>query len=316
MSSSHHCLLEVMEQQEILITKSGVKGTINARTSILAAANPSGGYYDKSKTIMENLKIPIPLLSRFDLVYVLLDRPNHELDSLIVAHKRQMERERGLSTSFFSNTPANQGNFPFVEYEKGHLYDFLKLRPKESLDLVPAVLIQNYIGYARENCHPHLSDGALHVLKSFYMEMLKSKNSLNSTPITTRNLEAIIRLTLARARVDLVEEATVEHAEQVLEIIKSSMIDVFSDSADTFVQLNRSVTGAVGNLSKSTQVKKFAQILMKHCKTVGRYSFVRNEMKEIAQNNGFDDWFGLVETLNHQGMILKVGTDIYKVVQN
>lgn len=76
MSSNQQALLEVMEQQTVSIAKAGVVCTLAARTSILAAANPAGGHYDRSKTISENLKISTALLSRFDLVFIILDRPN------------------------------------------------------------------------------------------------------------------------------------------------------------------------------------------------------------------------------------------------
>lgn len=76
MSSNQQSLLEVMEQQTVSVAKAGVLCTLPARTCILAAANPSGGHYDKSKTVAENLKISPALLSRFDLVFILLDRPD------------------------------------------------------------------------------------------------------------------------------------------------------------------------------------------------------------------------------------------------
>jgi len=69
-------LLESMEQQSITVAKSGVICSLPARISILAAANPIGGQYDKSKTVNENLHISQPILSRFDLIFLLLDKPN------------------------------------------------------------------------------------------------------------------------------------------------------------------------------------------------------------------------------------------------
>lgn len=69
-------LLESMEQQSVTVAKSGIISSFPARTSILAAANPIGGQYDKSKTITENLNINQPILSRFDLIFLLLDKPD------------------------------------------------------------------------------------------------------------------------------------------------------------------------------------------------------------------------------------------------
>ena len=76
MPTQHQALLEAMEQQSVSVAKSGVVCSLPARTSILAAANPIGGRYDRSKTVIENLNMSEPMLSRFDLVFLLLDQPN------------------------------------------------------------------------------------------------------------------------------------------------------------------------------------------------------------------------------------------------
>lgn len=80
----HHCLLEAMEQQQVSIAKAGVVATLSARCSVIAAANPVGGHYDSRKTISENLKMSTALLSRFDLVFILLDKPETEHDRMWV----------------------------------------------------------------------------------------------------------------------------------------------------------------------------------------------------------------------------------------
>lgn len=90
MSGNHQILLEAMEQQVVSVAKAGVICSLPARTCILAAANPSGGHYDKSKTVSENLKMKPALLSRFDLVFIQLDRPNAHLDNLLAAHVQRL----------------------------------------------------------------------------------------------------------------------------------------------------------------------------------------------------------------------------------
>ncbi|CAM9551724.1 unnamed protein product, partial [Hapterophycus canaliculatus] len=86
MGCDPHALLEAMEQQRISIAKAGVVASLSARCSVLAAANPIGGHYNRGKTIAENLKMSAALLSRFDLVFILLDRPDEEHDKKLSEH--------------------------------------------------------------------------------------------------------------------------------------------------------------------------------------------------------------------------------------
>ena len=75
-----------MEQQEVTTAKAGVCASLPARTAVLAAANPAGGHYTKAKTIAENLKLSTAMLSRFDLIFLLLDRPDEALDERLSEH--------------------------------------------------------------------------------------------------------------------------------------------------------------------------------------------------------------------------------------
>ena len=84
--TEHQALLEAMEQQSISIAKAGLVCTLPARCSVIAAANPVGGHYNKAKSVSENLRMNSALLSRFDLVFILLDKPDQEMDLFISEH--------------------------------------------------------------------------------------------------------------------------------------------------------------------------------------------------------------------------------------
>lgn len=86
MGSEHNSLLEAMEQQSVSVAKAGIVCNLAARCTVLAAANPVGGHYDRSKTVAENLRIAQPLLSRFDIIFILMDNPDQERDHLISEH--------------------------------------------------------------------------------------------------------------------------------------------------------------------------------------------------------------------------------------
>jgi DNA helicase MCM8 len=84
--SEHTALLEAMEQQSVSVAKAGIVCTLPTRTSVIAAANPIGGHYNKGRTVAENLKMNGALLSRFDLVFILLDNPDVTMDKFLSEH--------------------------------------------------------------------------------------------------------------------------------------------------------------------------------------------------------------------------------------
>lgn len=313
-------LLQVMEQQIVSVAKAGVLCALPARTCILAAANPSGGHYDKSKTVSENLKLNPALLSRFDLVFILLDRADAHLDHLLTAHIQALHsNNRGpvespvrsfaptqtisphISSAFLhANEPNVDVNLPLLER--------LRLGADENFTPIPHDLMQKYIGYARKNSYPVLSDGAANELKAFYLEMRATRPGVDSIPVTTRQLEALIRLTQARARLDLCPEANVQHARDVLSIIRYSMVDVMSVDGVT-ISMRRNVNGA--GMSQATQAKKFLQALQIR----GKMVLTTDELKEVATGIGLQtNVLNLIDALNVQGFLLKKGSGMYKFV--
>ena len=102
-------------------------------------------------------------------------------------------------------------------------------KPGENLDLLPRDLMKKYIAYARKYVKPKLTPEACQVIQEFYMDLRSSHHSADATPMTTRQLESLIRLTQARAKLSLRSEATAEDANEVIEIMKLSMVDTFTD---------------------------------------------------------------------------------------
>lgn len=187
---------EVMEQHTVSVAKGGIVATLNARTAILAAANPSLGRYDAYKTVTENINLPITILSRFDLIFVLKDTPQKELDEKMSTHILEIHRRRAAPVE----TP------------------------------IPSDLLRKYISYAK-NVEPTLSEGAIQRLKEFYLEMRAVTEKIEGSPIaiTARQLESLVRLTEARARIALRKEVTVEDAEAAIAIMNKSLEEVGID---------------------------------------------------------------------------------------
>lgn len=302
-----------MEQQSVSVAKAGVLCALPARTSILAAANPSAGHYDKSKTVAENLKIWPTLLSRFDLVFILLDRADAHLDDLLTNHiqalKANQNRQR-VERTRTSATQAPSFSMSSVQLSPGEndgpLHERLKLSNQTEFQPLPPEILRKYILYARKFCFPTMGAAAAAELKKFYSEMRTTRRGVDSVPVTTRQLEALIRMTQARARLELAPEATVEHARDVLAILRYTMIDVLSTDHGT-LNMKRSINGS--GMSHSTKVKRYLALLQGQCKNL----FSVGELKEIAASLGFEMFFNqILDTLNVQGFLIRRGTDYYK----
>ncbi|XP_061088318.1 DNA helicase MCM8, partial [Conger conger] len=315
MGSQHQALLEAMEQQSISLAKAGIVCTLPARTSIIAAANPVGGHYNKGKTVSENLKMGSALLSRFDLVFILLDTPNEDHDHLLSEHVMAMRagRKGALSSAAVARTPTQDPNVSLLEVSADKpLSDRLKVLPGEVLDPIPHQLLRKYIGYARHYVHPTLSAEAAQVLQDFYLELRKQNQAADSTPITTRQLESLIRLTEARARLELREKATRADAEEVVEIMKHSMLDTYQDEFGR-LDFNRSQMGS--GMSKRSQVRKFVSALNQIAERTYKTTFELQQLRQISRelNIQVADFEGFISSLNEQGYLLKKGSKVYQL---
>uniref|UniRef100_A0A803SNX2 DNA helicase MCM8 n=1 Tax=Anolis carolinensis TaxID=28377 RepID=A0A803SNX2_ANOCA len=283
MGSQHQALLEAMEQQSISLAKAGIVCSLPARTSIIAAANPVGGHYNKAKTVSENLKMGSALLSRFDLVFILLDIPNEDHDHLLSEHVMAMRggKQSGCSSAVVTRPNSQNSNRSVLEAVSDKpLSERLKVVPGESFDPIPHQLLRKYVGYARQYVHPRLSPEAAQVLQQFYLELRQQSQRADSTPITTRQLESLIRLTEARSRLELREKATKEDAEDVVEIMKYSMLGTYSDEFGK-LDFERSQHGS--GMSNRSQAKRFVSALHGIAERTYNNLFEFQQLRQIAK---------------------------------
>ncbi|XP_073957443.1 DNA helicase MCM8-like isoform X2 [Choristoneura fumiferana] len=309
MTAHHSSLLEAMEQRRVSVAKGGVVCSLAARATVLAAANPSGGSYNRAKTVAENLKLNSALLSRFDLVFILLDQPDEKIDAMLSehvlalhsGHKRQSSAKNALNTTITTSQSDSDAS----------LSKRLRLRPGEVIDTLPLVLLRKYIAYARRYVHPKLTNDAANVLQSFYLE-LRQNHQRDGTPITTRQLEACIRLTQARARAGLREEATVQDANDVISLVKHSLIDTFSDEFGN-IQLSRSINGS--GVSSRNKLKKFLDALTRRAHQLGKDVFTRQEMIQVHKAAGVaGDPNDLIEAMHTHSYLLLKGSNLYQLI--
>ncbi|XP_045538871.1 DNA helicase MCM8 [Papilio machaon] len=311
MGSHHSSLLEAMEQRRVSVAKGGVVCSLPARATLLAAANPAAGSYNRAKTVAENLKLNSALLSRFDLVFILLDQPDENLDAMLSEHVLARHAGRGNSAKSCRanlNTDASQND------QDLSLSKRLRLKPGEVIDSLPLVLLRKYIAYARRYVHPTLSAEAADTLQDFYLDLRHNlqSNSNDGTPVTTRQLEASIRLTQARARAELREVATAKDANDVISLIKHSLVDTFSDDFGN-IELSRSINGS--GISSRSKLKKFLDVLTKRSHQLGKDLFTRKEMIEIHKAAGIPGDAGdLIEAMHIHSYLLLKASNTYQLI--
>ncbi len=211
---------EAMEQHTVSVAKGGIVATLNARTAILAAANPTMGRYDPYRTVAENITLPVTILSRFDLIFVLRDVPEKEVDAKMTEHILDLHRT---------------GTAP-VEAP------------------ISPDLLRKYISYSR-GTKPVLTKEALERLKDFYLTM-RSASETEGTPIaiTARQLESLVRVAEARARAALRKEILAEDAEASITIMKRSLEEVGIDISSHKLDIDLIMTGKPKSLRDKLQV--------------------------------------------------------------
>jgi replicative DNA helicase Mcm len=219
---------EAMEQHTVSVAKGGIVATLNARTAILAAANPTLGRYEPHRTVAENISLPVTILSRFDLIFVLRDVPNKETDGKMSMHILELHRK---------------GSSP--------------VEPP-----ISAELLRKYISYAK-SFKPVLSLDALKRLNDFYLAM-RSASEAEGSPvaITARQLESLVRTAEARARAALKKEVQAEDAEAAVAIMKRSLEEVGIDLSSYKIDIDIIMTGRSKSMRDRLQIILTALIEM------------------------------------------------------
>ncbi|XP_052174144.1 probable DNA helicase MCM8 [Diospyros lotus] len=316
MSAEHQALLEAMEQQCVSVAKAGLVASLSARTSVLAAANPVGGHYNRAKTVNENLKMSSALLSRFDLVFILLDKPDELLDKQVSEHIMSLHAGSGDHSPATKKlcTASSNGRDTRTSIQSDSLVSKLRLDPKKDVDFapLPGSLLRKYIAYARTFVFPRMSRPAAEILQKFYLRLRDHSTSADGTPITARQLESLVRLAEARARLDLREEITAQDALDVVEIMKESLYDKYVDEHG-FVDFGRS-----GGMSQQKEAKRFLSALNKQSELQQKDCFSISEIYSLADRIGLrvPDIDTFVDNLNSVGYLLKKGPRTYQVLSS
>ena len=215
---------EAMEQQTISIAKAGITSVLSSRTSVLAAANPAFGRYDPLRSTADNVEFQATILSRFDLIFVLLDKTDYKKDLELAA--RVFEVHQGSTTNSTTN-------------------------------MLPLDTLKSYVQFARSSVFPELDEEAADFLENEYVHLRSASLNNSAFPITVRQLEAIVRITESLAKMELSSTATKEHAAEAAKIFRSATVqasklgsklgegNVFGGNPETTKKLVRKVESEI-----------------------------------------------------------------------
>jgi len=270
-------LHEAMEQQTVSVAKGGIVATLNARTAVLAAANPLLGKYDSYRNIADNINLPIPLLTRFDLIFVIKDIPDRARDELLAKHVLEQHRRGTFVTQ------------PPIDFE----------------------LLRKYVIYCKAN-EPVLTDEAQSRLLEYYLQM-RGSGSEDMITVTPRQLEALIRLATARARVLLHEKVTEDDALRAINIVRRMLeavgVDVKTQKMDLGV-LHGKPLSERNLLTVSIDVFKKLEGTKKE--PVSKKAFIE-ELMEVGKCSQ-EEAERILQNMNRSGRIYEVkstGKDVF-----
>jgi len=217
---------EVMEQQTVTVAKAGIHCSLNARCSVVAAANPIYGQYDRERTPNENIALPDSLLSRFDLLFIVLDKLDQKLDRAISDHVLLMHQFRGKVVTDLDDDMEDEDDVgPTAVYEaKSKLMRGAagKMRGSIKQDFLTVDFCKKYIQYAKKRYSPVLTDQAAELISQKYAD-LRDSTRTQTLPITARCLETIIRLSTAHAKCCLSNKIRAHDVEEAYKVLQFAL---------------------------------------------------------------------------------------------
>lgn len=227
MSDTTRAILhEAMEQQTVSITKAGIIATLNARTSILASANPVQSRYNPRLSVVENLQLPPTLLSRFDLIYLILDKPSSESDRRLATHLVSLYHD--LSDGMNEEAPMTNSKYDDSTKNQAASQEFLR----------------DYIAYARSTINPELSSEAELLLISNYLMMRSlGGRGMKTITATPRQLESLIRLSQALAKMRLSPHVLADDVIEATRLMKVATQTAATDPRTGTIDMDLISTG-------------------------------------------------------------------------
>lgn len=226
--SARAILHEAMEQQTVSVAKSGIVCSLNARTAVLASANPRDSAYDPRKSVVDNVNLPKNLMTRFDFIWLMLDKRNRDTDRRLGEHLVELYSEAGVRAK--KETPLDANFF------------------------------KRYVAFARRYVHPILTEQAAEALKKNYIDLRNEGSSKNVVIATPRILESMIRISESLAKMQLREEVSSKDVEEALRLIKEATYAAAVDPETGVIDMEMFISGqGAGRRKRAKELESLLQ---------------------------------------------------------
>ncbi len=263
---------EALEQQTVSISKANIQATLRSETTVLAAANPKFGRFDPYELISKQIDLPPTLLNRFDLIFPVRDIPDKTKD----------ERLASFILNLHKDEPMQEG-------------------------IIKPETIKKYVAYARQRCFPKLTEPAMVELKDYYVKMRggdeQGGGAIKAIPISARQLEALVRLSEASARMRLSDKVTKRDAQIAIELVHYCLSQIGMDPETGKIDIDRITTGITA--SQRSHISVIKELIHSLEASVGKAIPIDDVVREAGIK-------GIADDTTHEVIEkLKRGGDIY-----
>ncbi|MDI6729911.1 MAG: minichromosome maintenance protein MCM, partial [Thermodesulfovibrionales bacterium] len=291
-------LHDALEQQIIPIAKAGIIAKLNSRCSLLAAANPKYGHFDKYTPIADQIDMPATLLSRFDLIFTMMDIPNEAVDQVTADHVLDIH---------YGGALLARGS------EEGDHEAFDRIKQKLE-PVIPPQLFRKYIAYSKRNVIPILSGEARKKIKDFYIGIRRVGYEDAPVPITVRQLESVVRLAESKARVRLSDIITADDVDSVINLFTYCLRQVFVDPETGRLDVDWVVSGM--SKTRRDRARIIREIIKELEKEYGDEVPIA-EVLDQAEVEGMerDKVEEIIEVMKRDGILYSPGGGVIKFVK-
>jgi replicative DNA helicase Mcm len=263
---------EALEQQTVTISKANIQATLRCETTVLAAANPKFGRFDPYEIPAKQIELPPSLINRFDLIFPIKDVPDKERDEVMASfildmHKKALGNDAELDTQ----------------------------------------VLRKYIAYAKQNCHPKLSEDAIEEIKEYYVKMRNSGSGdggVKAVPISARQLEALVRLAEAAAKSRLSPVVEKEDAKKAIELVHHCLASIGVDPETGQIDIDR-ISSKI-TASQRGKIFMIKEIITELEHQVGK-TIPIDDIERVAKERNIDE-----NTVNEALEKLKRSGDIFE----